>query len=50
VFYAPLSAKNANICDICGIECGCQTSKEKIWFPQVLYEVIVENVPKFLIV
>ncbi|XP_060596342.1 complement C4-like, partial [Ruditapes philippinarum] len=34
VFYAPLSAKNANICDICGAECGCQTSKEKIWFPQ----------------
>ncbi|XP_053393726.1 CD109 antigen-like [Mercenaria mercenaria] len=34
VFYLPLSAKNANICDICGVECGCKSPKEKLWFPQ----------------
>ncbi|XP_060558291.1 CD109 antigen-like [Ruditapes philippinarum] len=34
VFYEPLSAKNSNICNICGIECGCNVTGEKLWFPQ----------------
>ncbi|XP_052778039.1 alpha-1-inhibitor 3-like [Mya arenaria] len=33
VFYAPLKAKNSNICDVCGIECGCVGGNDRMWMP-----------------
>ncbi|XP_052778047.1 CD109 antigen-like [Mya arenaria] len=33
VFYAPLSAKNSNICDVCGIQCGCVGGNDNTIMP-----------------
>jgi len=39
VFYVPLSARNSNICDVCGAECGCVEDTTKKWFPMVGYRI-----------